>query len=175
MTDATACATPGADAHDSGAYDAELIHEAITMALYVSLSLIAVLIALPIVGDEDNRVQAAITVMVTAVGLVLAHHVAFRLSTRLVNGGLLTPESVRALKAQALGGLPVAVIAAIPVFLFGEDIGEDVAIFLLLAFVALMGYRSARYTSGKARSFLYVCGLVGVISVVMLVKLIAGH
>ena len=156
-------------------HETELMREALTMALYVSLSLLAVLIALPVVGDVDNRVKAGVTVLITALGLVLAHHVAFRMSTRLVNGGLLTPESVRALKAQALGGLPVAVIAAIPVFVFGEDPGEDVAMVLLLAFVAVVGYRSARFTSGKARAFLYVCGLVLVVAAVLGIKLIAGH
>ena len=152
----------------------EQVHEALTMALYVSLSLLAVLLALP-VGHEDNRVEAGFTVMVTAIGLVLAHHLAFRLSTRLVNGGLLTPQSVEALKAQALGGLPVAVIAAVPVFLFGETVGEDLAELVLLAFVALVGYRSARFTSSPGRSVLYVGGLVLAVIGVLIVKLIVGH
>jgi hypothetical protein len=80
---------------------------------------------------------------------VLAHHVAFRMSTRLVNGGLLTPESVSALTAQALGGLPVAVLAALPVVVLGEEPGEIVAELVLLAVGALVGYRSARFTSGR--------------------------
>jgi hypothetical protein len=161
-----------ADVHEGDTR--ELLREVLTMALYVSLSLLAVLIALP-VGNQDDRVAAGLTVLGTAIGLVLAHHVAFRLSTRLVNGGLLTPESIDALKAQALGGLPVAVAAALPVLVLGEEPGEVVSELLLLAFVALVGYRSARFTSGPARSFLYVCGLVLVVAAVMLVKLLAGH
>jgi len=165
----------GASTAAPGQHEPELVREALTMALYVSLSLLAVLIALPAVGHVDNRVEAGLTVMITAVGLVLAHHVAFRLSTRLVNGGLLTPESVRALQAQALGGLPVAVVAALPVFVLGEDPGETVAELVLLAFVALVGYRSARFTSGRARSFLYVCGVVVAVAAVLVIKLLAGH
>jgi len=156
-------------------HERELMREALTMALYVSLSLLAVLITLPAVGHVDNRVQAGLIVLATALSLVLAHHVAFRLSTKLVNDGLLTPESVHALKAQALGGLPVAVLAALPVFLFGEEYGENVAIVLLAAFVSLVGYRSARFTSGKARSLLYVCGLDVVVAAVLLIKYLAGH
>ena len=155
-------------------HERELVREALTMALYVSLSLLAVLLAMP-VATQDNRLKAGLVVLATALGLVLAHHVAFRLSTKLVNGGLLTPESVHALKAQALGGLPVAVIAALPVFVLGEDPGETVSEVLLLAFVSLVGYRSARFTSGKARSLLYVCGLVVVVAAVLGIKYLAGH
>ena len=61
------------------------LHEVTTMALYVSLSLLAVLIALPDVNPgEDNRFEEGLTVLGTGLGLVLAHHVAFRMSTRLV-------------------------------------------------------------------------------------------
>ena len=156
------------------AHERELMREALTMALYVSLSLLAVLLAMP-VAAQDNRWQAGLIVLATTLGLVLAHHVAFRLSTKLVNGGLLTPESVHAMKAQALGGLPVAVIAALPVFVLGEDPGEVVSELILLAFVSLVGYRSARFTSGKARSLLYVCGLVLVVAAILGVKFVAGH
>ena len=152
----------------------EVVREATTMALYVSLSLLAVLIALPI-DTEDNRVRAGLTVLVTAVGLVLAHHLAFRMSTRLVNGGLLTPDSVRALEAQALGGLPVAVIAALPVFVFGEEPGELIAEIVLLAFVAFVGYRSARASSGPGRSVLYVGGITLAVAGVLVVKLLVSH
>ena len=152
----------------------ELAREVTTMALYVSLSILAVLIALPI-ASYDNRVQAGLTVLATGVGLVLAHHLSFRMSSRLVNGGLLTPESIEALKAQALGGLPVAVLAALPVFVLGEEPGELVSELLLLGFVALVGYRSARFTSGVARSVLYVGVIVAAVAAVLVIKLLAGH
>jgi hypothetical protein len=152
----------------------ELVREVTTMALYVSLSILAVLIALP-VAQNDNRVKAGLTVLATGLGLVLAHHLSFRMSSRLVNGGLLSPESVDALKAQALGGLPVAVLAALPVFVLGEEPGEVVSEVLLLGFVALVGYRSARFTSGVGRSLLYVGVIVAAVAVVLVIKLLAGH
>ena len=46
----------------------ELLREVTTMALYVSLSILAVLIALP-VAQNDNRVQAGLTVLATGLGL----------------------------------------------------------------------------------------------------------
>jgi len=155
-------------------HDTELVREATTMALYLSLSLLAVIVAMP-VSNEENGVRAGVTLLVTALGLLLAHHLAFRMSSRLVNQGLLTDESVSALQAQALGGVPVAVAAAFPVFVLGELPGEYVAELLLVAFVALVGYRSARQATTPLRSLLYVLAVVLFALVVILVKLAVGH
>lgn len=153
-----------------------LLHEVTTMALYVSLSLLAVLIALPDVNPaQDNRFEEGLIVLGTGVGLVLAHHVAFRMSSRLVNEGLLTDESRHAMKAQALGGLPVAALAAVPVFVLGEDPGEDVAILLLLALVLAVGYRSARFSVRPIRALAYTAVLVLVVLAVVVVKLLTHH
>jgi hypothetical protein len=159
----------GRDAHEI-----ELFREATTMALYISLSLLAVLIALPI-AQEDGRLRAGLTVLVTAAGLILAHHVAFRLSSRLVNGGILTKTSRDVLTAQLLGGAPVALVAALPVFVLGEDPGENVAIVVLLGFVALVGYRAARASTTPLRAAAYVAVLVAAVSVVVAIKLAVGH
>jgi hypothetical protein len=157
-------------------HELEFLREVTTMALYVSLSLIAVLIALPDVNPaEDNRVEEGVTVLIAGLGLVLAHHVAFRMSTRLVNQGLLTSESRNALKAQALGGLPVAVLGALPVFLLGESPGEDVAILVLLGLVVAVGYRTARFSSRPIRALAYSAIVVVIVLAVVGVKLIVGH
>jgi hypothetical protein len=153
----------------------DFLREVTTMALYVSLSLLAVLLALPDADDEDNRVQEGLVVLGTGLGLVLAHHVAFRMSTRLVNEGLLTGESVEAMRAQALGGIPVALLAALPVFLLGEDPGEDVAVLLLLLLVLGVGYRTARFSSRRVRALASAAVLVLVVAAVVGIKLIAGH
>jgi hypothetical protein len=159
-----------ADRHRS-----ELLREAMTMALYLSLSLLAVLVALPVAGPEDSRLRAGFTVLVTGIGLLLAHHVAFRVSSRLVSEGLLTPESRSALEAQALGGIPVAVAASLPVFLLGEDPGEVVAEVLLIAFVAIVGYRTARQRTTPLRSLAYVVTMSLAAGAVLVVKLAVGH
>jgi len=154
----------------------ESLREVTTMALYVSLSLIAVLVALPNPDPvDDNRLQEGFTVLITGLALVLAHHVAFRMSTRLVNQGLLTSESRDALKAQALGGIPVAVLAAIPVFLLGEDPGEDIAILLLLALVVAVGYRTARFSARPIRALAYSVVVVLIVAGVVTFKLLVGH
>jgi hypothetical protein len=172
--DSVAAVGPARHDEEQASERLELIREATTMALYVSLSLLAVLMASPS-ASHDNRITASLIVFGTAVGLVLAHHLAFRLSTRLVNSGLLTPESVRALKAQALGGFPVAVLASVPVLVFGADPGEPVAEVVLLLFVALVGYRAVRASTTPGRALLYVAGLSISVAAVLALKLIVGH
>ncbi|MBI1378007.1 MAG: hypothetical protein GC157_11090 [Frankiales bacterium] len=152
----------------------EVVLEATTMALYISLSLLAVLLALP-VAATDERLHAAAVVLGTGIGLVLAHHLAFRMSSRLVDGGLLTPESVEVLTAQATGGLPVAVLAALPVLLLGQDPGLLVSELLLVLIVAAVGYRSARVTASRVRALGYVVGVLVLASAVIGVKLLVGH
>ena len=91
----------------------EWFHEALTMALYVSLSLLAVLLAQP-PGARLSESNLWLTVLITAVALLLAHQVAFRLSSRLVNKGLLDPAAWRLLGAQTAGGLFAAAVASLP-------------------------------------------------------------
>lgn len=148
--------------------------EAVTMALYVSLSLLAVLVALP-PGSSLSETDLGLTVLVTAVALLLAHQVAFRLSSRLVNRGLLDDEGRRLLTAQVAGGLGAAAVASLPVFLLGPD-GIQLSEFLLLLFVAATGYRAARSVpTSRTRAFGYVAFLVLVVLAVLFVKSLVGH
>lgn len=142
------------------------------MALYVGLSLLAVLVALPVRAAAE---EVGLTVLFTAVGLLLAHQVAFRLSTQLVNRRLLDEAGRRLLGAQLLGGLAVAVLAALPVFLLGAT-GIWVAEFLLLALLVAAGYIAARGAGrSAARAIGYVVVLVVVVALVLLVKSLVGH
>lgn len=144
------------------------------MALYVSLSLLAVLLATPTSAGESST-RLALTVALTAVGLVLAHQVAFRLSTRLLNRGLLDAGSVRLLAAQAAGGLGVAALASVPVLLFGPT-GLRVSAVLLTLLVALAGYLAARSVPvSRSRAMLYVAVVVVVVGLVLTVKSLVGH
>jgi hypothetical protein len=160
---------------DSGSDKREWVREAMTMALYISLSLLAVLVALPTTHIAPSGTRAAVTVVATAVGLVLAHYVAFRLSSRLVDQGLITGESLELLGAQLSGALPVAIAAAIPPLVLGGTSGRLVSELLLVAFVAGVGYRAARQSAGPGRSILYVGGVLVAVGVVVAVKTAVGH
>lgn len=170
----TAVDRPADDAPAHDETSSEWLREAVTIALYVSLSLLAVLVALP-TGTTESGEHLGRTVLLTAVSLLLAHQVAFRLSTKLVNRGLLDEAGRRLLTAQLAGGLSVAVVASLPVFVLGPD-GIRWSELLLLAFVAATGYRAARSVpTSRAKALSYVGFLVVVVIGVLLVKSLAGH
>ena len=149
-------------------------HEAITMALYVGLSLLAVLVAQP-PNASPSESEVWLTILITAVALLLAHQVAFRLSSRLVNKGLLDPSALRLLAAQSAGGMSVAVVAALPVLVWGSS-GIRVSEGLILAFVAVTGYRAARLVpTSRGRALLYVGLIVVVVIGVLVVKGLVSH
>ena len=132
----------------------EVVREALTMALYVSLSLLAVLVALP--PATETRGHAAWTVAVTSAGLILAHLIAFRMSSRLVEGGL-TTESFVLIGAQLAGGAAVTVLAVLPFAVLVVSTALTVSRILLFGFVAIVGYLTVRLNNGsRLRAFLYV-------------------
>lgn len=156
--------------------DLEVARESVTMALYQSLSLLAVLLATPTPsGGEDTRTEVAVIVLLTGLGLLAAHHMAFRMSSRLVNAGALSDDSLRLLRAQALGGLPVVVLAAVPPLVFGAQAGSLVSEVLLLAIVGLVGYRAARQGTTRIRALIYVAVILGFAAAVIGLKLAVGH
>lgn len=164
---------------DGGSADhlqVEVAREAVTMALYQSLSLLAVLLATPTPGDGgETGAEVALIVLLTGLGLLAAHHVAFRMSSRLVNAGALADDSLRLLRAQALGGVPVVVLAAVPPLVFGTDWGSLVSEVLLLGVVTLVGYRAARQRTSRGRALIYVAVVLGVAAAVIALKLAVGH
>ena len=153
----------------------EAAREAVTMALYQALSLLAVLLATPTPSDDNGNLLVAGTVLLTGLGLLAAHHVAFRLSTRLVNQGIVSDESLRLLRAQAIGGLPIVVAAAIPPLVLGPSLGTTVSEGLLLLLVAATGYRAVRQSVDRGRAFGYLVGLIVVIALLMVLKTAVGH
>lgn len=163
--------------HESGADSlrAEIWREGVTMALYISLSQLAVMTALPTaVAVQDE--ELALTTLLTSVGLILAHQVAFRMSSRLVApGSKLQPEAPRLLRAQLVGGGVVTLLAVLPIWLFGPG-AYRISIALLLAFVMAVGYFVARSTPvSRPRALAYVI-FVGVIVVgVLAVKSLVHH
>ena len=153
----------------------EIWREGFTMALYISLSQLAVLTALPAASVEGST-TLALTIALTSIGLVLAHQLAFRMSSRLIaEGSRLEPMAPRILRAQLVGGALVTALAVLPVLLFGPG-AFRVSIGLLLLFVLGVGYLVARSApTSRLRSLLYV-GFVAILVVgVLVVKNLVGH
>lgn len=147
----------------------EIRREALTMALYIALSLLAVMVALPAVGTEDD--DLALTVLFFSLGLILAHRVAFRMSSRLVaEGSGMEPEARSLLRAQLIGGAFVTIIAVVPLLIFGAD-AYPVSMAVLLLFVMIVGYHVARSVPvSRARALLYVVIVLVVVIAVLGVK-----
>jgi diaminopimelate decarboxylase len=166
----------GLIARDADVYDrapeaiAERIREGMTMALYLSLSLLAVMVAFEDPTHPDMTDSAQL-VFLTAIGLMLAHLLAFRMSSRLVARGERTSEYIGLVAAQVAGGAVVTAIATVPLLLFGSWPGLLVSEVALLALIAGVGYvtgRAAGYT--RLRALLYVLGVVALTVVVLWVK-----
>jgi hypothetical protein len=154
--------------------EVELLREAVTMALYISLSMIAVLLAVP-ASLETSDSSLALTVGVTAIGLVLAHQIAFRISTRLVSRGQLGDLSMGLLRAQLVGGAVAVMIAVLPILVFTAN-EVLAAIIALLAFVCLVGYLAARSVPvSRLRAVGYVAGVVAVVTILLIIKSLVGH
>jgi hypothetical protein len=169
------------DPHDSvetsdplrAARRAERTREAVTMALYISLSLLAVMVALPPDVTPAASSEPAVMLLFTSIGLLVAHQLAFRLSARLAHHGHLAAHHLELLAAQLVGGLAVTAVAVVPVLVFGVTPGVIIAELLLLAFIAVVGYVAARMIPvSRGRALVYVAGVVGLVLVVIWIKLL---
>src|SRR3954466_10752940 len=99
----------------------DVLREAVTMTLYVSVVLIAELAAIPETHFSHGRVTGAVggqllaIIWGTAVGLAIAHWFAFRLAGRAFRGDRVTGLDTRVGLAQIGGAMFVAVVSSLPV------------------------------------------------------------
>lgn len=141
------------------------------MALYLSLSLLAVLLAFPSTGGEHLG-----EIFLTAIGLLVAHLVAFGISSRLVSKGVLDEQARLVAFAQIVGGIAVIVLVMLPLLVLAPPVSLQVAQALMLGFVAYVGYVAARQADvSRGRALRYVGFVVASVMIVLLVKSLAGH
>jgi hypothetical protein len=149
----------------------ELAREAVTMALYVSMTLLATLVAIPS-DDVPGTLGTAALIWGGSAGLALAHWVAFDVAGRIYR----TPHLDRLLR---LGG-PVSVAAAlavafattIPLLLAPEERASETAAVVLVFILAGAGVAvSRRGGAGLMRSFLGGLIVLGVAGVVVAIKI----
>lgn len=153
----------------------EEIREGVTMALYIGLSLLAVLAAVP-TTRRDTRLEVAETMFLTALGLMVAHMLAFSISTRLVSKGRFDEHAKRVLVSQLAGGFLVVALATVPTVVFDPGYSMQIAGAVLLAMVAVVGYLAARAAEvSRTRALLYVVLVLLLVAAVLLVKGLVGH
>lgn len=152
------------------------VREGLTMALYIGLSLLAVMVALPRNVTAALDPHPAVTLFLTSISLLIAHQLAFRLSARLAHQGALGAEHLDLLAAQVVGGLAVTTVAVVPVLLFEGTTGVVIAELALLAFISAVGYASARTIHmSRARALLSVLGVIAIVLVVLGIKELVHH
>jgi hypothetical protein len=145
------------------------------MALYVSLSLLAVMVALPKDVEPASSDSPAAVLFSASLGLLLAHQLAFRISAQLAHRGLLS-EHLEILAAHLAGGALVTVIAVVPVLVIGGRAGVVVSELLLLGFIAVVGYIAARSVPlSRIRSLAYVAGVAVLTLAILWIETLVDH
>ena len=142
------------------------------MALYVSITLLAGLVALG--SGVDKRTLFGV-VWGTTVGLALAHWFAFTLAARGSSGGAWLKADVEAAIAEVAGAGAVALFATVPVLFLPAGAARVAALWVPVGIVGFAGYLTGRASGrSRARSFA-VAGfvLVAAFAVVAIKLLIA--
>jgi hypothetical protein len=156
------------------AVDRAVIRESITMGLYITISLLAVLSAQP---HGDATTVAMLTVVWgTTLGLTLAHWLAFRLTARLFAGAELSAHDRMAMTGQAVAALGVAAVASVPLIL-GVNSGLALTRSLLAGLIGLFAFGAARrHGASVGRALTYGVVVVVIALAVAIGKyLLTGH
>jgi hypothetical protein len=146
------------------------------MALYVAICLLAALSALA-ENASDGHVRVLGIVWGTALGLVLAHIFAFRLSTRFVAAGRVPPADGELALSQIVGAAAVALLCTIPVVVLPATSELDAARVLLAGFIAVVAFGVAKGSGASTtRSAVYASlTLVVGVAVALTKNVLSGH
>lgn len=153
-----------------------LAREFLASALYVAIVLLTALVALPR-ARMPSDISVVATMLGTAVGLIAAHFVAFRLAAHMTSEAGVAPAPVlEEAGAGFAGGLTVAILAALP---FAILDGNDALLATLIALAilpALMGLAIARLRGHSWAASAMTAGIVLIIALaVVALKTALGH
>jgi hypothetical protein len=157
-------------------HDRLLLREVLASALYLTLVLLAALVAVP--ADRlPSESRVVWIILGTAAGLLAAHWLAFRLVARLTTeqGGW-SPSAAQEAGAQLTGGMAVAVLASVPFVLLDGDVALTVTLRVLAALPGLVGCLIARLR-GRSWRFAVATGAVTLVlaAVVVVLKNVVTH
>ena len=179
--DSVDCATGLDDDRD------EALREALTMVLYLSITLLATLTALPSGADGavDDHGSGGVhglslvgLIWGTAIGLTLAHFFAFRLTARAFTGGKVSEKDVRIGLSQLAGAAFVAVSCTIPVLLIGDSDEVQATTLVPALIIGVTGYLIARRAAHSTNvQSLIIGGVVMVLglTVAAIKNFVLGH
>ena len=164
----------GDQRHDPAANtDPAILRESLTMGLYITISLLAVLSFKPHGGGT-----AAVLTLIwgTTLGLILAHWIAFQLTARLFAGSRLPSHDRVAMVGQALAALSVASLASVPLLLHANA-GPALSRAVLAGLIGLFAFGAARRHGGSGvRATTYALVVVAIALAVAIAKyLLTGY
>jgi hypothetical protein len=181
-TGSGAASATTSDAHDREALRGEVLREAVTMVLYVSVVEIAELAALPedhfANGHATGPVGTQLLAIIwgTAVGLAIAHWFAFRLAAPAFRGDRVTRHDTIIGLAQVGGAMFVALVSSVPVLLLSDVRAQEMTGDVPAIVIGVVGYAVARST-GRSRAAAVFYGLtalaLGVLVALVKTKLAA--
>jgi hypothetical protein len=150
----------------------ELLREMTTMAIYVTVCLLAAVIGLPGYYPSDHPVPA---IWGFVLGLAITHWFAFHTASRLIRGGRADRRDAQLAAAQFTGAALVAGLGSLAVVLAPERLELRVLALALGAFIAALVHHGIRSSGGSAlRAGCYAAGaLVAAIAVVELKHLLS--
>jgi hypothetical protein len=149
----------------------ELAREAVTMALYVSITLLAALLAIP---DDDvpGTLRTAALIWGAAAGLALAHWLAFDVGARLFQTAHLDRLHRLGGPVSLAAALTVATVTTIPMLIAPNDVASEVAISVLALILAAAGFAVGRRSgAGLMRALAGGVLLLAVAGVVVAIKI----
>ncbi len=164
----------------------EILREAMTMVLYLSIVLLATLTALPSGSEIEAGDHAAEgfsglrllgLIWGTSMGLALAHWFAFRLTARALGRGHVSPQDVQIGLAQIGAAVVVSAVCTIPVVLFEEGSQVLAATWVPAGLVGLTGYFVAR-SAERARFQAIILGGIAMLlglTVAAVKNFLIGH
>jgi hypothetical protein len=152
----------------------ELRREGATMALYVSVVLLAELAAIPS-GELPKGWAMVALIWGTTVGLALAHWFAFTVASQAIGTGRLERQDLEVGLAGVTGALVVALVASLPEVLLPNRDAERVLLFIPASIIGLGGFLVAR-AGGRTskRSILWALAFIVAGTAVAGIKLLLG-
>ena len=157
-------------------HQTELQLEVSTMALYVSVVLLAALVALEDSATTGDREMLGL-IWGTTIGLALAHYFAFRVASRLVRGTTFHKRDGEIALAQLTGAAIVAALCTIPVLLMPDSSKNDYVRFELAILLGIAGFAAGR-TGGASRPRSFVTGVIVLVlgvGVALVKNALIGH
>lgn len=145
------------------------------MALYVSLTLLGALVALP--SDEvGGSLETAALIWSGAAGLALAHWLAFDLAGRLYRSEHLDRVHRLGGPVSVAAALAVALVVSLPLLVAPDDVAAEAAISVLAFIVAAAGFAvGQREGAGVGRSLVAGLLVLGIAGVVVGLKIVLDH